>query len=715
MHPHKELAHRSEDGREQTVLEHLEATAELCAAFANRFGAKEQGRFIGLAHDIGKCSDEFQLRLRGGKIVDHASAGALECAKAAPDAVWAAACVAGHHGGLQNVGNPQTDLSGDPTLFGRLRSAAEGKIPKYTMPLSLPAPPPLNHYGNDLLTDSFLTRMLYSCLVDADYLDTEQFMNGKAAEPPRCDSLSALLEKLEQKVAPWWDAKTDLNRERCRILRACMDGGSQPKGLFTLTVPTGGGKTIASMAFALRHAIAHGMDRIIYVIPYTSIIEQNAAVFRGIFGDENVVEHHSNAGFELSDQADESDYRKLRAVENWDAPIIVTTSVQFFESMYANRSSKCRKLHNIANSVLIFDEAQMLPPAHLRPCVAAIAQMVSVFGATAVLCTATQPVLNDLFAEYAPSLTPKELCPINANAFSRFRRVSFRNAGEISLESLTAQLSKQTQALCIVNSRASAREVYLALPEEGRYHLSTLMVPAHRRTVLCEIRQRLKGGLPCRVVSTSLIEAGVDVDFPAVWRELAGLDSILQAAGRCNREGKRSPEDSVVSVFSGVSKPPRLLEVNIAAAQEVFRTCDQWDDPAAVHQYFSAFRTLAGNRLDQSETVKHMKEGIAGCLLPFRTVAEEFHLIDSSTKTVYIPLGDGDALLSELLAGHYSRSLYRRLNQFSVNLYEPSFHSLIETGVLEAIDDDSAFLSAPNQYDPNTGLKLEISADPIFV
>ena len=710
----RELAHRTDDGREQTVLEHLEATAELCASFADRFGAKEQGRFIGLAHDIGKCSDEFQVRLAGGKIVDHASAGALECAKAAPEAVWAAACVAGHHGGLQDIGNPRTDLAGDPTLFGRLRSATEGKIPKYTIPLSLQAPPALNHFGNDLLTDSFLTRMLYSCLVDADYLDTERFMDGKSAAA-EYDSLPALLEKLEQKVSPWWDAKTELNRERCRILRACMDGGNRPKGLFTLTVPTGGGKTIASMAFALRHAIAYGMDRIIYVIPYTSIIEQNAAVFREIFGAENVVEHHSNAGFELSDQADEADYHRLRAVENWDAPIIVTTAVQFFESMYASRSSKCRKLHNVANSVLIFDEAQMLPPAHLRPCVAAIAQMVSEFGASAVLCTATQPVLNDLFAQYARGLAPKELCPNSADQFSKFRRVSFQNAGELTVEKLSAQLSTQSQALCIVNSRASAQAIYRALPEEGRYHLSTLMYPAHRRTVLKEIRQRLTDGLPCRVVSTSLIEAGVDVDFPAVWRELSGLDSILQAAGRCNREGKRAPGDSIVTVFSGVSKPPRLLEVNIAAAREVLRSREHWDDPDAVRQYFSVFRTLAGDRLDQHQVIRHMEEGVAGCMLPFRTVSREFHLIDSSTKTVYIPLGDGAALLKQLQAGHYSRALYRKLNQYAVILYEPAYQALQSAGALEPIDEDSAVLRLLDQYDRETGLRTEISADPNFV
>lgn len=357
----------------------------------------------------------------------------------------------------------------------------------------------------------------------------------------------------------------------------------------------------------------------------------------------------------------------------------------------------------------------MLPPAHLRPCVAAIAQMVSEFSATAVLCTATQPVLNDLFAQYARGLAPKELCPNSADQFSKFRRVSFQNAGELTAEKLSAQLSGQSQALCIVNSRASAQAIYRALPEEGRYHLSTLMYPAHRRAVLKEIRQRLQAGLPCRVVSTSLIEAGVDVDFPAVWRELAGLDSILQAAGRCNREGKRAPADSVVTVFSGVSKPPRLLEVNIAAAREVLRSREHWDDPEAVRQYFSIFRTLAGDRLDQHQVIRHMEEGVAGCMLPFRTVAKEFHLIDSSTKTVYIPQGDGAMLLKQLQAGHYSRALYRKLNQYAVNLYEPAYQALLSAGALEPIDEDSAVLRSLGQYDRETGLRTEISADPIFV
>ncbi|MBQ9460287.1 MAG: CRISPR-associated endonuclease Cas3'', partial [Oscillospiraceae bacterium] len=493
------LAHIAED-RTQTVQAHLTGTAELSARFAAAFGAEPQGRLLGLAHDIGKRSAAFQERLCGGRVVDHATAGAWECAK--QNAIWAAACIAGHHGGLPDMGNEKLDTPDVSTVRGRLKRAERGDIPAYE-PLPLPRTAPPEGYGQDALTDSFFIRMLYSCLVDADYLDTERFMSGGAAERGTGEPLRVLLDKLERHIAEqgWLTPSGDLNRRRSETLRACLDGGARDKGLFTLTVPTGGGKTVASMAFALRHAMRHGMERVIYVIPYTSIIEQTADVFREIFGAENVLEHHAGVSYEVKERGDAAQYRLVRATENWDAPIVVTTAVQFFDSLYANRPSKCRKLHSIANSVLIFDEAQMLPTEHLRPCVAAIAKLVTNFGASAVLCTATQPVLNDLFREYAPQLATTELCPDVSGLFAQFRRVTFADAGKLGVDTLAEKLAALPQVLCIVNSRRAAQEVYAKLPEEGGYHLSTLMCPAHRREVLAEIRRRLGEGLPCRVVS----------------------------------------------------------------------------------------------------------------------------------------------------------------------------------------------------------------------
>ena len=281
---------------------------------------------------------------------------------------------------------------------------------------------------------------------------------------------------------------------RCAILENCLAQGERQKpGLFTLTVPTGGGKTAASLAFALRHAKTHGLRRVVYVIPYTSIIEQTADEFRKYIGSENVLEHHSGVSYDTDENGDvrPEDRRYIQAAENWDMPVVVTTAVQFFESLYADRPSKCRKLHNLAGSVIIFDEAQMLPLSYLRPCVSAIAQLVDRYGVSAVLCTATQPVLGPVFQEFLPDRTAVELCPPKLASDSIFRRVTFRKAGQVSWERLADMMNRQDQVLCVVNSRKSAGEVYGSLAEEGRFHLSTLMFPAHRRAVLEEIRRRL--------------------------------------------------------------------------------------------------------------------------------------------------------------------------------------------------------------------------------
>ncbi len=696
------LSHVSEDGREQTVLEHLTGTADLCADFAAAFGAREQGLLAGMAHDLGKYSAAFQRRLQGDpRQVDHSTAGAVECCRLGQaDAAFA---VMGHHGGLPDGGG-QDDHEEEPTFYGRVRKGALGKLEPYEAwraEVTLPkAPRPV---FSSPLEEMFFIRMLYSCLVDADYLDTEAFMAGKKRERGG-DAIEILDDRLRDHISAWFPPKNELNRARCAALLRCLEEGEkQAPGLFTLTVPTGGGKTVASLAFALRHARTHGLRRVIYVIPYTSIIEQNAKVFRDILGAENVLEHHSGVLYDIQDESKPENFRLAQATENWDMPVVVTTAVQFFESLFANRSSKCRRLHNLTDSVIVFDEAQMLPVPYLRPCVFAISQLVRRYGASAVLCTATQPALDGIFREFLPEQPAVELCPRGTFHQEVFRRVVFRREGKLSWEELARRLNGQCQTLCVVNSRKSAQAVYALLDQDGAFHLSTLMFPAHRKAALDEIRTRLKAGLSCRVVSTSLIEAGVDVDFPTVFREEAGLDSILQAAGRCNREGKRPAEESVVTVFQSETPPPPLFAVPIAAGREAVKEFDQLDSPEAIRFYFQEFRDLVGKERQDKEDILSLMEREA---MPFRKVAERFHLIGSETRTVYIPLDAGEEVVQRLRSGERSRELFRELGQYGVSVYPNHFAALDRAGALEVLEDGAAILTDLSLYKNDTGLSL---------
>lgn len=699
-------AHQSEDGRRQTVLEHLIGTATRCAAFADAFDGKELGQLAGLIHDIGKYSAAFQKRLlEEGRKVDHATAGAVECMKR--QQLLAAFCVAGHHSGLLNLGGKAD--KGKGTFWGRMNKEVEAYAP-WKQEVTLPQIPPRE--VKSILEMDFLIRMLYSCLTDADFLDTEAFMTSGQVERGGGEPIAVLAERLDGYIQGWFPPKNELNVQRCAILRRCIQQGQdvqQAPGLYTLTVPTGGGKTVASLAFALHHAKTHGLERVIYVIPYTSIIEQTADEFRKILGAENVLEHHSGVTYDIPDEATPVTQRLARATENWDVPVVVTTAVQFFESIYSNRSSKCRKLHNLAKSVLIFDEAQMLPLPYLRPCVSAMAQLVAHYHATVVLCTATQPALNRLFAEFLPNQTATELCPEGTYEENVFRRVTFRQAGTLSWEQVAEELTQLPQALCVVNTRRSAKTLYELMGEqEGIFHLSTLMTPTHRRAVLEEVRERLKAGLPCRVVSTSLIEAGVDVDFPAVFREVAGLDSILQAAGRCNREGKRAAQDSVVTVFQSETRIPPLFQVNVSAGQEVMRWQEDIASQAAITDYFNELMDLKGK---QAQDAKGILKMIQEEPLPFQTVAEQFHLIENDTKTVYIPLGEGAELINRLQAGERTRALFRKLGQHGVSVYERQFKALVDAGDVLPVDSQSGedlwMLANTSLYDAQTGLALD--------
>lgn len=706
------LAHIAGDGRKQTAAEHLNGTAERCALFAAPFGAEELGRLAGLSHDLGKYSMEFQRRLDNGPKVDHATAGAFACWRMGqPLAAFAAA---GHHGGLPD-GGTQGDSPDAGTFLGRMKRAERGGLPDcspWTEEIALPspAPPPC---GTEPLSQIFFTRMLFSCLTDADFLDTEAFMDG-SPRPEHPAPLDDLWERLQRHISGWFPPQGELNSRRCAVLEQCIRmGKTQPPGLFTLTVPTGGGKTVASLAFALAQARARarGLRRIIYVIPYTSIIEQTAQEFRTILGAENVLEHHSNAAYEIDAEATPKTVRLAQAAENWDMPVVVTTAVQFFESLYANRPSQCRKLHNLAGSVILFDEAQLLPLPCLRPCVHAIAQLVQHYGASAVLCTATQPALGPLFAEFLPGRPAVELCPPELCPPESFRRVCFRQAGRLDWDTLSGQLQQHEQVLCVVNSRKSAQEIFTRLSGEGNFHLSTLMYPAHRRAKLEEIRRRLREGLPCRVISTSLIEAGVDVDFPAVFREEAGLDSILQASGRCNREGKRPVSESIVTLFRGEAAPPPLFQTAIGAGRMVL---EQYDDIASREAIQAYFHTLLELKGAEAQDIYGILPKIRTELFPFQSVAERFHMIDSPTRTVYIPLGAGAELVGRLRAGERSRALFRQLGQYGVSIYENHFAALDQAGDLERLEDGSAILATLSLYSEETGLSLEADCGKAF-
>lgn len=718
MNQNPALAHISEDGtRTQTVYEHLSGTAALAGPFAAAFDAPAEAAFAAWLHDIGKYSTAFQQRLMGGAKTDHATAGAQQAMQCRPPHPQAAFAIAGHHTGLPDGGNQRNADPEDGTLFGRLKKTVEPYEGWQEIPLPQSAPPA---WANcDPLDFAFFTRMLYSCLVDADFIDTETFMNGQAAPRGGTADIPALLAKVDATAKAYLanKAASPVAQQRNTVLQACLDKGAhEPQGLYTLTVPTGGGKTFASLAFALNHAAAQGMKRVIYVIPYMSIIDQTAAVFADLLGEENVLADYSCADYKSLEREDLSprQYRQLLASENWDAPVVVTTAVQFFESLYANRSSRCRKLHNMADSVIIFDEAQTLPLDYLYPCICAIAQLVQHCHTTAVLCTATQPALEPFFQKLAPELHLQEITPEPEYLYEVLRRTTLCDLGELSQEVLTARLAALPQVLCVVNRRKTAQELFAALPAEGSYCLTTLLCAADRRRQLAEIRQRLADGLPCRVISTSLIEAGVDVDFPTAYREQCGLDSLLQTAGRCNREGKRPAAESRVSSFrlEGCAVP-QMLHQQVHALQYAAHCTGedyaQLNTPDAIHTYFRELYYARGEQaLDKKGILDAFRHGISGCSFPFAQVAAEFQLIEAPTRTIYLPIGEGQALCAQLRSGMVSRSLYRRLGAYSVACYAPQFAKLDAAGALELLPNGSAILTDASQYSLQTGLALDV-------
>ncbi|WP_291995417.1 CRISPR-associated helicase Cas3' [Candidatus Accumulibacter sp. ACC003] len=708
---------------------HLWSVARIAGRFAEAIDAGPWAELAGVWHDLGKYQPGFQRYIASASGLDahieapgrvkHAIAGAIHATRELREdhGRLLAYLIAGHHAGLPDW---HPGAAAGAALSQELQAEAAtlaqalaGGAPQAILAPAIAPGTPTIRTSDDL---HFWLRMLFSCLVDADFLDTEAFMaDGRAEMRGAYPDIPLLREAFERYMASRFAvADTPVKRLRGEILATCVERATQSPGLFSLTVPTGGGKTLASLGFALQHAQRHGLRRVIYVIPYTSIIEQTADVFRELFegiDPSPVIEHHSNI------EAENETAKSRTACENWDAPIVVTTNVQFFESLYAARPSRCRKLHNIANSVVVLDEAQLLPPEHMAPILDALRQLLKHYRVTVVLSTATQPELHktrsDVFGRVLLQGLgeARELAPDPARLYRQLERVSVSlpesSRQRCTWPTIAGELAEHERVLCIVNRRDDAATLWGLLPE-GALHLSARMCGAHRAEVIAEIRRRLSNLEPVRVVSTQLVEAGVDLDFPVVYRAMAGLDSIAQAAGRCNREG-RLPQKGRVVVFNPPKPSPSGLLVKAEQAAEIV-LAGASGEPLTPLQFTRYFDRFYGgvNSYDKERVMELLQRDAARGEIQFRSAAQAFRLIaDEGQRQVMVSWGEGRTLVEQLKQIGPNRDLLRKLQRHTVSLYEYQWKRLLASGDLEWHGD---FLMQKSDalYDAVLGLMPEV-------
>lgn len=761
---------RTSDHGYETCVEHLSMTAALSGAFADTFGQLDEGLIAGLYHDEGKYSDAFQQRIRDPEHTakcDHSSAGALQAWQSMHNI--AALAIAAHHAGLTDMGTPG-DID-DTTWFARYNriknddaiNTAHNRMTNQfgnTAPTGKPTP----GAPYDIM---MRTRMILSCLVDADRLDAEYFTYNGCERTERhwldyahqtlggdnmaqehapsiatitacaqqladmmhqhhSDAITSLTNIINKQNARYLDAvqSSPINAARSDILRQCRNYGQNPqhgRDIYTLTAPTGSGKTNASITFALNHAKTHGFDRIIYVIPYMSIIDQTAKTFAQIFGDDNILAHYSQADWQTGN--DDTSAAKQIMAENWNAPIVVTTAVQFFESLYSNKTSPLRKLHNIANSVIVFDEAQTLPVPYLLPCLKAICSLIDDYSCSAVLCTATQPAISDYISDMRPNTVVKEITNISDAQRHLFDRTRIEFTGTVSQPDLADQIAAQTQALCVVNTRDKAQSLYTQVKQrcgndDDIYCLTTLQCAYDRQQLIEEIRTKLTTGQTCRVISTSLIEAGVDLDFPRVWRQNAGIENILQAAGRCNREGKRNTDTSIVTVFEDDERIPQYIRQNIDATMLTRNSYADINDNNAITAYFKTLYTLKG---DATLDKHHILDQSKSSTMPWASVAHDMRIINNDDVTVYIPRNaTAQQLLNQLQYGMTNRTTMRQLSVYGISIPRWQFDKIsnvVRIIEVEKTGDTIAILNDPDMYHPRQGLMMpnDAYADPNHV
>ncbi len=729
--------------RWQPLEEHLKNVAKMASEFAMPFKGEKWAYLAGLWHDLGEYSTDFQAKLLNengiktavrptGKIIHSDAGGHLACLKG-----WQSGAkrvlswlIMGHHAGLADF---HPDKIGVRSLSIRIKDPERsGDILKNVPQWLIDQPMPVQPIPKGA-SPSFFIRMLFSCLVDADFLDTEYFMDKTKSKLRRydypslnylCENFMKYMDRLMNKAKP-----TKVNALRREVFEYCIAKASEKKNVFSLTVPTGGGKTLASLAFALTHAITYRKDRIIYVIPYTNIIEQTASVFRRIPGFEKaVIEHHSNL---IEDNSEIDSRLHLRlAAENWDAPLIVTTAVQFFESLYSCKSSRCRRLHNIINSIIIFDEAQCLPAEYLRPILYAIKELTKYYEVTPLFCTATQPVISrfksvDFDFREAFHKEPIEIVRDPEELSQRIERVRFslisKELMAINIEELAKYIDNESQSLlCIVNLKKDARAVASFLKTGKVFHLSTNMCPQHRQDVLYQIKEYLyRNQEMIRVISTSLVEAGVDLDFPVVYRAIAGLDSIIQAAGRCNREGKLDEHGRVI-IFK-LSKQPNYVSGRAEITEEFLRdgnNIENLQKHSAIKSYFKKwYWQLGSESLDKQNILKLL----GGNRLDyyFRTASDRFRLIeDRHTVGVLAPYGNVMEILARLQKEPWNhREIKRRLQRYSINIFIDQMDKLIKNHLIHPVGQSqqeiNLFMVDESIYHKDFGLVPSEDAMPV--
>ena len=760
--PDSIIAHTREGGSIQSLSEHIEGVAQHCAQFLEQAGLPELaplGRLLAQLHDAGKAQPAFQRYILGESAAKapHSAAGALLATKLLPShpkghplkrtriAQLLAYAISGHHRGLYNYGGLETNLDDIETkdrckkaegALSELMSEVQNWVKEHGARTESYLRKLANRVEEEEQAQA-LIRLLFSCLVDADFLDTEAFMDEERKErrqeaTSRYTSLEVLRDRLTKHMEGF-SKEGAINKARSAFLNRCRaHGRTCPKGYYSLFLPTGGGKTLSSMAWALETALKHDAQRIIYVIPYTSIITQTAGIFREIFGEEHVLEHHSDisfAGGEASQEAERYERTRLLA-ENWDAPIIVTTNVQFFESLFSHKVSRNRKVHSIANSVVVFDEVQMFPTEFLSPMLRLLDDLKHIYGTQLLFCSATLPPfdkdhsspfkkVND-YHQLSDAIQP--IVPEDPELFKVFDRVIYHlEEKTYTTEELAQALGQHASALCVVNSRRDAAQLYRALLETGKeaqdvIHLSRNMCSAHLKGCIAEIRQRLKEDIPTIVISTQLIEAGVDIDLPIVYRAMSGLDSIVQAGGRCNREGKRLVPGEVY-VFS-LSDGGNAAK---AIAQGQHATRFLLDNPEAetytsiplelIEAYYRRYYSSVGS-FDTKHVIEDLySEECEDWEFDFEKASVKFKLIEDVGCDFFVPYGRG----KELLEGLQKQTLYlnhrmlRELQQYHVSVYNEEYRELTEARLLSKIIVDretgkSILVLEPQGYDEALGV-----------